>query len=72
MSSLVLFDEIGTGTDPVQGAALAQAVLEELLGLGDCNGEQCVGMMLLSLVVILVVILVVSYHSGKFGLLPAC
>jgi DNA mismatch repair protein MutS2 len=33
--SLVLFDEIGTGTDPAQGAALAQAVLEELLLLGS-------------------------------------
>jgi len=32
--SLVLLDEIGTGTDPAQGAALAQAVLEELLNLG--------------------------------------
>lgn len=35
LHSLVLFDEIGTGTDPVQGAALAQAVLEELVGLGS-------------------------------------
>ena len=33
--SLVLLDEIGTGTDPAQGAALAQAVLEELVNLGS-------------------------------------
>ena len=33
--SLVLLDEIGTGTDPAQGAALAQAVLEELIKLGS-------------------------------------
>lgn len=33
-SSLVLLDEIGTGTDPAQGAALAQAVLEELIDIG--------------------------------------
>ena len=32
---LVLLDEIGTGTDPAQGAALAQAVLEELLDAGS-------------------------------------
>lgn len=32
---LVLLDEIGTGTDPAQGAALAQAVLEELVSLGS-------------------------------------
>lgn len=34
-TSLVLLDEIGTGTDPAQGAALAQAVLEELVELGS-------------------------------------
>lgn len=30
-SSLVLLDEFGAGTDPAQGSALAQAVLEELV-----------------------------------------
>jgi len=32
--ALFLFDEIGTGTEPGEGAALAQAILERLLSLG--------------------------------------
>ena len=32
--SLVLLDEIGTGTDPLEGAALAASVLEELYSCG--------------------------------------
>jgi len=32
--SLVLIDELGSGTDPVEGAALGWAVLEELTGRG--------------------------------------
>ncbi len=33
--SLVLLDELAAGTDPVEGAVLARAVLEELLRLGS-------------------------------------
>jgi DNA mismatch repair protein MutS2 len=32
--SLVLLDEPGMGTDPTQGSALAQSILEELIGAG--------------------------------------
>ena len=37
-SSLVLLDELGSGTDPDEGGAIGQAVLDELRGLG------CLGM----------------------------
>ncbi len=34
-STMVLLDELGAGTDPVEGAALAQAIIEEFRGKGS-------------------------------------
>jgi DNA mismatch repair protein MutS2 len=37
-ASLVLIDELGSGTDPVEGAALGGAILEELTARGTTDG----------------------------------
>ena len=34
-SSLILFDELGSGTDPVEGAALAVSIIEDLVARGS-------------------------------------
>ncbi|MGN0674498.1 MAG: endonuclease MutS2 [Oscillospiraceae bacterium] len=34
-SSLILFDELGSGTDPVEGAALAVSIIEDLIEKGS-------------------------------------
>jgi dsDNA-specific endonuclease/ATPase MutS2 len=36
-SSLVLLDELGSGTDPEAGGAVAQAILEELMAFPTCH-----------------------------------
>lgn len=57
-SSMVLFDEIGGGTDPSAGGALAQAVLEKLLEIKGCRIVATSHFPSLK---------VVSYNNEKFG-----
>jgi dsDNA-specific endonuclease/ATPase MutS2 len=38
---LLLLDELGTGTDPVEGAALGQALLKQLIKGTKCLKDLC-------------------------------
>lgn len=57
-SSLVLFDELGGGTDPTAGGAIAQAILEKLLDAKGCRVVATTHVPRLK---------VLSYQSDQFG-----